>query len=212
MSESMEHQNELSMIPKPPDKMPQSGVLGRFQPFHNGHVHLIEKAWEIHQESYAKIPFRIAIGSSNRNPSLLNPWNWEERKSMIKLWIEDAIPAASKMIDYCAIPDIENPPNWVQHAEKYHGKAGIIASSDVELGKLYLDAGWPVIEIEMKLREQWEGWRVRETARMISTINNEDAQRSILSLSIPEIIVEWILQKDRLHRLSTLGDIIEHVG
>ena len=43
-------------------------VLGRFQPFHKGHAHLVEAA-------LAKGATTIAIGSSQSDSSLNNPWS-----------------------------------------------------------------------------------------------------------------------------------------
>ena len=43
-------------------------VLGRFQPFHNGHASMIEAALELGQG------LRICIGSSEAEQSLDNPW------------------------------------------------------------------------------------------------------------------------------------------
>ena len=52
-----------------------------------------------------------------------NPWSYEERKEMIKSWIDVQDGFNETII--VAIPDIEDPPKWVSHAEKYHGKDGI---------------------------------------------------------------------------------------
>ena len=46
-------------------------VLGRFQPFHKGHAHLVEAA-------IAKGETTIAIGSSTSVQSMDNPWSVDE--------------------------------------------------------------------------------------------------------------------------------------
>ena len=56
-------------------------VLGRFQPFHKGHALLLNAALELG-------PTIIAIGSSEAEPSLNNPWSAEERKQMISSWLK----------------------------------------------------------------------------------------------------------------------------
>ena len=49
-------------------------VLGRFQPFHKGHEHLVEAALQ-------KGPTTIAIGSSTSVQSMNNPWSVDEKGS-----------------------------------------------------------------------------------------------------------------------------------
>ena len=74
-------EEKLEMVPEIPEIEPVPGsiVLGRFQPFHRGHIALIEWAYEEKESEY----LRIVIGSANRPQSPENPWNWEERKEMI---------------------------------------------------------------------------------------------------------------------------------
>jgi len=52
-------------------------MIGRFQPFHNGHKHLIDYGLE-HANRVI-----ILVGSSNKARSLKNPWTYQERKQMI---------------------------------------------------------------------------------------------------------------------------------
>lgn len=53
-------------------------LIGRFQPFHNGHKHLIDFGLE-HAERVV-----VLVGSANAARSLKNPWTFEERKRMIE--------------------------------------------------------------------------------------------------------------------------------
>ena len=61
-------------------------------------------------------------------------------------------------------------------------------------------------------RESFEGWRVRETARMLSTIGDEEAVRAVLSQTIPSVVVEYMVSNDALRRLAFLGEGGEPVG
>ena len=56
---------------------------------------------------------------------------------------------------------------------------------------------------EMNQREQFEGWRVRQTAKMLSTVYDDEAVREVLKESIPSPVIEWLIDKDGLFRLST---------
>ena len=203
---------ELQMFPAPPSESPVSGVviLGRFQPFHKGHEFMLEFAEKWRQSNHPELPLIIAVGSSNRPESLRNPWSYQEREEMISHWIEsndfETIP------EIISIPDIDDPPNWVSHAESYHGEAGIFLSSDIDSLELYSKSNWPVVEIPMEERDRLEGWRVRETARMLSTVNDEDAIKMILGESVPESIIDFLMSNDQLKRLAFLGEGGEPVG
>ena len=58
--------------------------IGRFQPFHNGHKAVIDKALEI-----AKREVIIVIGSAFQSRSLRNPFTFQERKAMIEAVYND---------------------------------------------------------------------------------------------------------------------------
>ncbi|SVD39335.1 uncharacterized protein METZ01_LOCUS392189, partial [marine metagenome] len=63
-------------------------VLGRFQPFHNGHAAMISAAMSYLGVGGSDLPLRICIGSSEAEQSLDNPWSAEEREQMIRVWLE----------------------------------------------------------------------------------------------------------------------------
>ena len=202
---------DLPMEPKPPSIAPDSGVvvLGRFQPFHLGHEYMLESASKWRNENNPNAPLIIAIGSSNRPQNLLNPWTYEERSQMIETWAKSA-PIENFQI--CSIPDIEDPPNWVTHASQYHGQAGVLVTTDMGTAELYTASGWDVILLPLEQRERFEGWRVRETARMLSTIGDQDAIREVLGTLIPMPVLEYLIETNGLHRLAFMGEGGEPVG
>ena len=77
---------------------------------------------------------------------------------------------------------------------------------------MYEISEWPVVSTSLIKRGRFEGWRVRETARMLSTINDEDAIKMILGESIPESIIDFLIRNDQLKRLAFLGEGGEPVG
>ena len=176
-------------------------VLGRFQPLHNGHTFLISAAAE-----YGEM-LTVAIGSAQAPESVDNPWSAEERSEMVEVW------AKSEEIEVkvVCIPDIDDPPNWVAHASSYHGE-GTLVTSDATTAELYRNAGWTVIDIQMTERQDLEGWRVRDTLKMLSTIDDDVAFASVMDNSLPPAIIAWFLEDNyRVYRLSTLGPDVEPV-
>jgi cytidyltransferase-like protein len=176
-------------------------VLGRFQPLHNGHAHLITSAAE-HGDDIT-----VAIGSSEAPESADNPWSAEERSEMVTLWAQ----SAGIVVEVVCISDIDDPPNWVAHARRFHGE-GVLVTSDATTAELYRDSGWKVIEITMNERQNLEGWRVRETLKMLSTIDDDEAFASVMENSLPQVIIEWFLADHyRVYRLAILGPDVEPV-
>lgn len=202
--------DELPMTPMPPESPPGPGVvvLGRFQPFHRGHAALLHSAEVWRSEHAPEMPLIVGLGSSNREESMQNPWSSEERSAMLESWLTEAGISA----EIAPIPDIDDPPNWVSHAEKYHGGAGLLFTSDIQTAQLYESSGWEVVLGELEHREGFEGWRVRATARMMSTVDDRQAVMEVLSTTVPEVIVSHLLDNGLLRRLAFLGEGGEPVG
>lgn len=160
-----------------------------------GHEYLVKSAYEHVGEDGQLV---IAIGSQQAGWEPTNPWTADERKAMIEAWSQSANIA----VEIVGIDDINDPPNWVEHASKTHGD-GILVTTDGPTAQLYRDAGYEVIEPEMQQREQHEGWRVRQTAKMLSTVYDDEAVREVLKSSIPQAVIEWLIENDALFRLST---------
>jgi len=198
------------MEPEPPENALGPGivVLGRFQPIHKGHAILIDAANRWRNSNDPEAPLIIAIGSSNRTESIRNPWSSEERRGMLGDWLSSA-GISAQLVE---IPDIDDPPNWVSHSEKYHGESGVFFTTDLESAELYEAAGWKVVLAEHESREVFEGWRVRATVQMMSTVSDTEAVRSVLNASIPDAVISNMLENDLIGRLAFLGEGGEPVG
>ena len=173
-------------------------VLGRFQPFHKGHAILVEAA-------LANGPTTIAIGSSQAELSMNNPWTADEREEMIRQWLGD------REAEIVQIPDINDPPNWVEHATQYHGE-GVLVTSDEQTKELYQNSDFPVFWVDLQNRESFEGWRVRATLKMLSTVYETEAQKQVMQASIPMDVVNWLIDNDAIYRMYTMSRDLEHAG
>ena len=92
----------------------------------------------------------------------------------------------------------------MSHATKFHG-VGTLVTSDEATDRLYQQSGFHTSLIELSNRDNFEGWRVRQTALMLSTVYDDDAVTSVLGASIPETVVKWLIDNDAIYRLSTMG-------
>ena len=181
-------------------------VLGRFQPFHNGHASMISAAMSFLGVDDSDLPLRICIGSSQAEQSMDNPWSAEEREQMIRVWL-DGYDA-----EIVHVPDLGDPPNYVRHAEKFHGPPGMIFTTDEGTSELYRAADWFVVESDLINREDWQGWRIRSTLKMLSTVSERNAAISVMSESIPDSVCNLLFDKGWLTRLAFLGRDFEVVG
>lgn len=78
-------------------------LIGRFQPFHNGHASLLRLALD----TAAKVV--IVIGSSFHARSTKNPFTWQERATMIA----ETLPEAERSrVSYIALRDYYDDVRW----------------------------------------------------------------------------------------------------
>ncbi len=171
-------------------------VLGRFQPFHNGHAFLVEQA-------LARFELvTIAIGSAQEEWTVDNPFSFEERRDMIQKWADGN--GHKEKLDIVGIEDINDPPNWVQHASNHHGE-GTLVTSDERTKTLYEEANFEVSWVDLHERQQFEGWRIRQTCMMLSTVYDDEATRMVLAPSVPVPVIEWLIEHDALYRFSQIN-------
>ena len=170
-------------------------VLGRFQPFHKGHEYLVNSAFELAGDNEVI----IAIGSASKGWESNNPWTLDERTEMVKSWLIEQKKSATIV----GINDINDPPNWVNHASESHGE-GILVTSDEATKKLYEESDFTVEFVDLSNRENYEGWRVRQTLLMLSTVYDDEAVKEVLSATIPQSVIDWLVENDAIFRLSTM--------
>jgi len=85
--------------------------VGRFQPFHNGHLKVIQEILKSHTHVI------IGIGSSQEKNTKENPFSAAERIKMAKLALKEAgIGPAS--YSFLKIPDVFNDVKWVEKVLK----------------------------------------------------------------------------------------------
>jgi len=81
--------------------------IGRFQPFHLGHLSAIKQALKQVDRLY------IGIGSSQYDHEEYNPFTGEERMEMIKRALEEN--GLWEQCDVFLVPDIHNDEKWTGH-------------------------------------------------------------------------------------------------
>lgn len=128
--------------------------IGRFQPLHKGHAHVLEEIFAREDRVF------IVIGSAEASFTPTNPFTAGERIQMI-LGVLDSfdIPCSRYLI--VPIPDIHNYSLWVQHIIQYLPPFGEVYTGSETVRKLFSERGLPVTMIAHHRRKVLSGTEVR---------------------------------------------------
>ena len=160
-------------------------VLGRFQPFHLGHLNLIQTVLNDKKEPL------ICIGSAQYAHTKDNPFTVKERKDMIQL-IMDELNCNYTIYE---IPDINNYDKYVSHLEEFVPKFDTVYSGNKLVQRLFKNAGYKIVIPEMINREVWEGAAIRQAM----------AEDDEWEVAIPPQIVSMIRDLNVIERLKNLA-------
>ncbi|MBD3164298.1 nicotinamide-nucleotide adenylyltransferase [Candidatus Woesearchaeota archaeon] len=112
--------------------------IGRFQPFHKGHLHDIKEALKFSDNVI------IAVGSSQESGTNENPFSYDERKEMIEKVIKkERIPNT----EVYPVPDINDDAMWADHVISITGDADIIYTGNKWVKKLFRQKGFEVRDV-----------------------------------------------------------------
>jgi len=127
-------------------------LIGRFQPFHLGHLDAV-----LFGLARAENLF-ICIGSSNKSNERKNPFSAEERREMILTSIEPSITDRIKIFD---VPDVGDHEKWTFEIDKTVPKYDIVFTNDEFTRTLFEKREISVISVILKDREKFSGTNIR---------------------------------------------------
>ena len=128
-------------------------MIGRFQPFHLGHLEALQFALTKVDKLW------VGLGSSNKPAEKNNPFSAEERKEMILSSINDSI---KEKISIYFIPDLDNHVKWIEKIDTIVPKFDIVFSNDELTKHLYSKRDVQVITIPFLKRDVLSGTNIRE--------------------------------------------------
>ena len=131
--------------------------IGRFQPFHNGHLKIIQNTSEEYDEVI------IGIGSSQYSHTSDNPFTADERKLMIERSLDKIGINNYKIV---IIPDLHNPPKWVDHVLSIFSDFNVVISNNSLTQRLFLEKGYDTRETPLYDKDKYSGKEIRR--RMIN--------------------------------------------
>ena len=105
-------------------------ILGRFQPFHNGHLFLVKKALEEAEK------VKIVIGTAEKHHEKDNPFTAEEREEMIRLALKGE---GIRNFEGFKLPDIADDKKYVKYVRKNVGNYDIVFAWESALNIVLFD-------------------------------------------------------------------------
>ena len=132
-------------------------LIGRFQPFHKGHLAAVNFGLSQVENLW------IGIGSSNKSNEKKNPFSDNERKEMILSSLDKSI---LNRIQVFYIPDINDHEEWTHHVDAIVPKYEIVFSNDNFTATLYQKRGIKVIQVLLLQRDVISGTNIREMIAM----------------------------------------------
>lgn len=127
--------------------------IGRFQPFHLGHMKIVDDILD--EEN--KNELIIAIGSAQKSHTVENPFTAGERIQMIKKTLSDI----QNTIYIVPIPDVERNSIWVSHLESLCPKFNIVYSNNPLVKQLFKESGKEIKSFPLYKRDQFQGTEIR---------------------------------------------------
>ncbi|XVH30636.1 nicotinamide-nucleotide adenylyltransferase [Haloferacaceae archaeon DSL9] len=160
--------------------------IGRFQPYHNGHHHMVKEiAGEVDE-------LVLGIGSAGDSHTRRNPFTAGERVMMVTNSVSEFdIPTYVVPIE-----DLERNSVWVSHVRSMTPKFDIAYSNNPLVIQLFDEADVEVRQSPMFRREVLEGTELRE--RMI----HDEEWRSL----VPPAVVDVVSEVGGIERIQRVSD------
>jgi nicotinamide-nucleotide adenylyltransferase len=161
--------------------------VGRFQPFHLGHLNAIRDVLKEIDELV------IVIGSAQYSHNSNNPFTAGERLVMVCKALEEC-GIDPKRVWIVPVPDVHLHMMWVSSVEGYTPHFDIVYSNEPLTRRLFTEAGYKVKPIRFFDRKLYSSTEIRE--KMVKGENWEKL--------VPKSVVAFIKEIDGINRLKDL--------
>ena len=132
-------------------------IIGRFQPFHYGHLFLFREAFKQVENVI------IGIGSVNVDDEN-NPYTQHQVEDMINKVLIDQ-KWNNRVIQITGIPDFHDDQKWLDYIKTNCLPFDVVISNNDWVTNIFKKIEMPIIEIPLYKRELYEGWRIRKLMR-----------------------------------------------
>ena len=160
--------------------------IGRYQPFHDGHQHMVE---EIAADVDELV---LGIGSAGDSHTTRNPFTAGERVMMVTKAVEH-LDITTYVVP---IEDLDRNAVWVSHVQSMTPRFDVAYSNNPLVVRLFEEAGVEVRGSPMFRRDVLEGTELRE--RMIRGRDWEGL--------VPDAVVDVIREVDGVDRIRRIAE------
>jgi nicotinamide-nucleotide adenylyltransferase len=161
--------------------------VGRFQPFHLGHLSAIKDVLKEAEELV------IVIGSAQYSHNFNNPFTAGERLVMVRRALDES-SVDSKRVWIVPVPDVHLHMMWVSSVEGYTPQFDVVYSNEPLTRRLFTESGYKVKPIRLFERKEYSSTEIRQ--KMVKNQNWEKL--------VPKSVVAFIKEIDGINRLKDL--------
>jgi len=162
--------------------------VGRFQPFHKGHLKPLKDILEKLDELV------IVVGSSQYSHRIENPFTAGERITMIRRALEEEGIAQSRYW-VIPVPDVHVHMTWVSHIIGYTPKFTVVYTNEPLTRRLFIEASYKVEAVPFHKREVYSATEIRK--RMLNGQNWENL--------VPKSVAQLIKEISGVERIQDLA-------
>jgi nicotinamide-nucleotide adenylyltransferase len=166
--------------------------IGRFQPFHLGHIAAIKFALTNVDELI------IVIGSSQASYDKQNPFTAGERLSMIKDSLNADTLIDCKKTQIVPVPDTNVHSTWTHTVDMLVPKYDVVFTNNTFTGYLFIQRNITVTEPKLLNRDDLSGTEIRR--RMLKNI-----KWTHLVTEQTQIIIQKINGVERVKKIASLS-------
>jgi nicotinamide-nucleotide adenylyltransferase len=170
-------------------RMDKRGLyVGRFQPFHLGHLSAIREVLKEVDELV------VVIGSAQYSHNQTNPFTAGERLVMVREALEEC-RVDSEHVWIVPVPDVHLHMMWVSSVEGYTPHFDVVYSNEPLTRRLFMEAGYKVKPIRFFDRKLYSSTEIRQ--KMVRDQNWEEL--------VPKTVATLIKEIDGINRLKDLS-------
>ncbi len=129
-------------------------LIGRFQPFHLGHLYLLKEALNVAEK------VTVGIGSANIYDSD-NPLDWKTREKILKsVFYKEGF--GSRILKYIPLDDFFNDEKWLTNVKSKVGSFDLIVGNNDWVNRIMKKGGYKVLRVPYYKRYLYEGEKIRK--------------------------------------------------
>jgi nicotinamide-nucleotide adenylyltransferase len=152
--------------------------IGRFQPFHKGHLATVKFALEKVEQLV------IVVGSAQKSHEPRNPFTAGERIRMIKESLDSDGETDVRRILIIPVPDTDVHALWTHQVDMLVPKYDVVFANDLFTIMLFQEKGIKALEAPLYRRDEMKATEIRK--RMIA----EEIWEDLVPIPVSKVIKE----------------------